>query len=304
MALESLTETIRPNAHNAELIRKARSELAHTLSINESYSGSNNPAPYIAVHIRRGDREAASWTYHGSQVPVENYVEAIRDTWSRLYPSMPLPSREVSLEEPSHFPVPPITWIASDAPEASQKFQDGFPASGAALFSLASSTDAALRGIAPKHAYIQKEFNQEEESERIRLTRGMIVDLAMVSGLWAWEGEVLPGAIVCTIRYDLISLIYHHCLNCTLAPIYVGLLPSDSDGIERLDLETMLTIPPDMSTRQESDGWRLTRRVPSPQSGRVLKRSDEQNSCCHLNKTAIDHTSILLEVPLLTALFV
>lgn len=202
MALESLVEVIRPNAHNAELIRKARHELANTLSVNSSQSDVRNPAPYIAAHIRRGDRQAASWTYHNSQVPVENYVEAVRNTWTRLYPSDPIPTeRDLDLDENAHFPVPPITWIASDSPEAIQTFQNSFPASGAAFFSLASSTDAALRGIAPKHAYFQKELNEEEEAERVRLTRGVIVDLAMVSGLWSWKGDVIPGAIVCTITY-------------------------------------------------------------------------------------------------------
>ena len=26
---------------------------------------------------------------------------------------------------------------------------------------------------------------------------GMVVDLAMVSGLWAYPGEAVPGAVVC-----------------------------------------------------------------------------------------------------------
>ena len=59
--------------------------------------------------------------------------------------------------------------------------------------------NSELRGLASQREYVQKEFNEESEEDRIRLTRGMIVDFAMLSGLWAWEGELVPGATICTL---------------------------------------------------------------------------------------------------------
>ncbi|KAJ3552115.1 hypothetical protein NM688_g4324 [Phlebia brevispora] len=89
-ALQSFTETIRPNAHNAGLIRSARSELASILSLPphshtarnddintaqaldaEALLEQHNADPYIAVHIRRGDRHASTFPYRGSYVPLD-----------------------------------------------------------------------------------------------------------------------------------------------------------------------------------------------------------------------------------------
>ena len=67
----------------------------------------------------------------------------------------------------------------------------------AAIFSLNASANADLRALAPKREYVQSEFEQEPEEERVRLTRGMVVDLAMLSGFWAYPGEAVPGAVVC-----------------------------------------------------------------------------------------------------------
>ena len=211
-ALQSFKDTIRPNAHNAQLIRSARAELASILSMPphastarnddmaphetrnaESELTAHNPDPYLAVHIRRGDRHASSFPYRGKYVPLENYVDAARDAWSRLY-------NEDVFGESANFPAPPIVYVASDSHATAHDFVSAFPAS-TAVFSLDSSTDPALRGLAPQHEYVQQEFNRMELEDRVRLTRGMVVDLAMLSGLWAWEGDVVPGATICTLRY-------------------------------------------------------------------------------------------------------
>lgn len=212
-ALESFAVTIRPNAHNAQLIRSARKEVSATLSLPPHTNPSNpdthptatqdaetlltqhHPDPYIAIHIRRGDRHAAEFPYRGSYVPLNHFVSAAKDTWSRLYSDEDTDS--------SHFPSPPITYVASDSPETITAFVDSFPSS-TAVFSLDLSTDPALKALAPNHEYVQDEFNQEDEEERIRITRGAIVDFAMLSGLWAWEGDVVPGATVCTLRFVLL----------------------------------------------------------------------------------------------------
>lgn len=157
----------------------------------------HHPDPYIAVHIRRGDRHAANFPYRGSYVPLENFVSAARDAWRRLYHQDPL-------EEKDSFPAPPIVYVASDSHATAHEFVSAYPAS-TAVFSLDSSTDPALRALAPQHEYVQHEFDEMDLEDRVRLTRGMIVDLAMLSGMWAWEGDVVPGATVCTFRYGFLS---------------------------------------------------------------------------------------------------
>lgn len=215
-SLQSFKETIRPNAHNAQLIRTARAELAAILSMPphastarnddiapqetrdaESELTAHNPDPYLAVHIRRGDRHASNFPYRGKYIPLENYVNAARDVWSRVY-------NEDVFSETANFPAPPIVYVASDSHATAHDFVSAFPAS-TAVFSLDSSTDPALRGLAPQHEYVQKEFNEIELEDRVRLTRGMVVDMAMLSGLWAWEGDVIPGATICTLRYGALS---------------------------------------------------------------------------------------------------
>ncbi|THH01211.1 hypothetical protein EW026_g1429 [Hermanssonia centrifuga] len=212
-ALKSFEETIRPIPYNAQLIRAARSELATILSLPahesttrnddltpgqtpdaEMLLTAHNPDPYIAIHIRRGDRHASSFPYRGKYVPLENFVSAAKSTWSRLY------DKNAVSPDSAHFPAPPIMYVASDSHGAVREFVSAFPTS-TAVFSLSESVDPALRALAPPHEYGQHEFNEMEEQVRISLTRGMIVDLAMLSGMWAWEGDVVPGATICTLRF-------------------------------------------------------------------------------------------------------
>lgn len=153
----------------------------------------HHPDPYIAVHIRRGDRHASAFPYRGKHVPLEDYVSASRDAWKRLY-------HQETADDSTSFPAPPIVYVASDSHATAHEFVSAFPAS-TAVFSLDSSTDPALRALAPQHEYVQAEFDALELEDRVRLTRGMVVDLAMLSGMWAWEGDVVPGATICTLRY-------------------------------------------------------------------------------------------------------
>lgn len=220
-ALQTFVETIRPNAHNAALIRAARSELASILSLPahsptarnddlfsiqdkdaEVVLTQHNTDPYIAVHIRRGDRHASSFPYRGQYVPLEKFVEAAHATWERLY------GADTDIDT-TQFPAPPIVYAASDSHTVIEEFMSALPTSSA-VFSLGTSTDPALRALAPQHEYVQDEFAGLGEQERVRLTRGMVVDLAMVSGLWAWDGDVVPGATVCTLRLveSLVSCLF------------------------------------------------------------------------------------------------
>ncbi|EJF60262.1 hypothetical protein DICSQDRAFT_181412 [Dichomitus squalens LYAD-421 SS1] len=119
----SFEEANRPNAHTAELILAARTEFLSTLSSPPTCPTQcaaeaprptqatprpphhNNPAPYVVVHIRKGDRRPAAFVFHPDQ-------------------AIPLGEEDM-----------------------------------------------------------QMEFDLEPEEERARLTRGRVVDLAMVSGL-------------------------------------------------------------------------------------------------------------------------
>lgn len=150
------------------------------------------------MHIRRGDRHASTFPYRGSHIPLENYVSAAFSAWNRLYDkTSPADARDDSA--PTPFPAPPILYAASDAHAVVEEFMSAFPSSSA-VFSLASSTDPGLRALVPQSEYVQEEFDILPEADRVRLTRGMVVDLAMLSGLWAWEGDIVPGATICTIR--------------------------------------------------------------------------------------------------------
>ncbi|KAI0354634.1 hypothetical protein OH77DRAFT_1521536 [Trametes cingulata] len=229
-ARESFQEVIRPNARTASLIRAARKELADLLSL-PSYpvdepsveatgedglpvrTAKEDPTVkqqlYIAVHIRKGDRVPDGYVfYKDKQIPLEKYVEGAKETWERLYVPANASSGSVSgdAEErpnvssgrPDHYPAAPIIWLASDSPAAAREFVASFPPA-TAVFSLEHNTNTELRALAPVHEYVQAEFEQEPLEERIRLTRGMIVDFAMLSGMWAWPGETVPAAVVCGV---------------------------------------------------------------------------------------------------------
>lgn len=174
----SLTETIRPNAKNAALIRSTREELASILAENQP-----NDPHYIGVHIRRGDRHPSSWRYKEDYIPTPEYVQAVHTTSLRL-----------SL----HPEVEMLMYIASDSPSAKAEFAKLLP-SDTNLFSLSQSRKLELQTIASPREYVQHEFDDLEQEDRVKLTRGMIVDFAMLSGIWAWESDVVPKATVCTI---------------------------------------------------------------------------------------------------------
>ena len=209
----SFQETIRPNAHMAELIRAARTELFSTLSSPPASPNlgsadtqrgrgavshpprSNNPTPYVGVHIRKGDRHPAAISfYREGTIPLTKYAAAARQAWARFFENGN--SEDMSSDKEDRYPAPPVMWLASDSPAAVREFEGSFSAA-TALFSLNRSANADVRSLAPVREYVQAEFEQEPLAERVRLTRGMVVDLAMVSGLWAYPGEIVPGAVVC-----------------------------------------------------------------------------------------------------------
>jgi len=200
-AHDALVDTIRPNAYNARLIRSARAELSQLISSNYHKSNrprqgangnhvGNNSSQYIGVHLRRGDRHPASYNYHGGYVPISDYVQAITDTWTRLN------SEASSLQDD---PSPdPVVYIAFDSPSAQAELASSLPRD--TIFSLSRSKDPGLQALASTRDYVQKEFDELGEEARINATRGMVLDFAIISGMWAWDGDIFPNATVCTIR--------------------------------------------------------------------------------------------------------
>lgn len=204
-AVDSLQLTIRPNAANAALIRAARTELAETLSslaspdveVEAAADEGKDLGTYIGVHIRRGDRKAEAWPHMKSYVPAADMLLTAIGTWERLLPSAPaLAASQRGM----------IAWVASDSQEARDEFVAGALES-ALIFSLDTSSNAELQNLASKTEYVQSDFGQLPLEDRIRLTRGALVDFAMLGGAWVWDDESRPLASVCTLRFVWMSLL-------------------------------------------------------------------------------------------------
>ena len=163
----------------AALIQRARDELV---------SGPENGSPtYLSIHIRRGDRLGMTWKYHSKHLPTHLYIDAALETWQRLNPT-----NQGSL----------LFYVASDSPAAVEDFLQQLP-NNIRVSSLGWSDDEELRSCASPRPYVQDEFNTLSEEKRVRLTKGMIVDFALLSGLWMDEDGpgVRPYATVCGLRY-------------------------------------------------------------------------------------------------------
>ena len=117
----------------------------------------------------------------------------MRDTWTRLYPNIPIAAHGAA---PDHFPAPPVAYVATGAPEALRGYVAAHPPA-TATFALDLSTNSELRALAPKHAFDDANFREVPIGERVSLTRSVIVDLALMAGLWEEDGFVVPGATIC-----------------------------------------------------------------------------------------------------------
>ena len=177
-----------PTPGMATLIRRARDELVS--------DAGGEPSKYMSVHIRRGDRLGMTWKYHKTHLPTSLYVDAALETWQRLKQSSK---------------ASPLFYVASDSPTAPEEFVNQLP-NNARAFSLIWSEDEELSAIASHRSYVQEEFNVLSEENRIRLTKGMIVDFALLSGLWTNGDEVdVPYATVCGLRYGVALVRWSRC---------------------------------------------------------------------------------------------
>jgi len=186
----SFTETIHPNAATATLIHSARTELASFLSL---HSNRSLPADqFQGIHVRRGDGAGSSWKYHNKNVPIEEYSTA-GNAWNRLFRS------------PGDFP-PQAVYLASDDPGAFEDLQSQLEP-GSRIFSLPKSRNPDLRSIASPAPYFQDSFSALPEVDRVRLTTGMIVDFAVLSGMWAWDDDPRPGAVICGLSSNVCKMV-------------------------------------------------------------------------------------------------
>lgn len=153
-------------------------------------AGAGTSSLYLGVHIRRGDRKASSWKYHGQYLPTTEYVNAVADTWPRVSP----PS---TANPTDSIPSNPVIYLASDSLEGEREFISSVHAEN--VFSLAGSQNPELAALASPMDYVQGEFDQLKLSERAAATKGMIVDFALVSGMWAGDDGFTPEATICGI---------------------------------------------------------------------------------------------------------
>lgn len=184
-----------------ELARESFSSFLH----DGHDHGAASDLLFVSTHIRRGDRKTLSYSFLDRQVPVQNYVDAIESVWSRLH----------------HSDIPPPVYLATDSPEAHEEFVGLYEGD---VFSLFTAPDSRLRALASPGEYFQKRFNELDLPARITATRGVVVDLAVLSGLWSDKDQlVVPDAVVCALR--LVS----HCFmrsalsNKIIVLLYVAL---------------------------------------------------------------------------------
>ncbi|EJU02828.1 hypothetical protein DACRYDRAFT_65986 [Dacryopinax primogenitus] len=172
MGRKSLMETIRPKQHIIDLIYQTRKTLREH--------------PYVGVHIRRGDQAAMSWRYHKGYVPTHEYVNAI----VTLLPDIK------------------TVYIATDVLSAVAEFTELAPEEwNVHTLSATVGSEVEYPVDRETEGYFQKQWEEDiPNKERIALTRGMIVDLALVTGAWADDESVQPVAVVCTLSSHVCKL--------------------------------------------------------------------------------------------------
>ncbi len=147
---------------------------------------------YESIHVRRGDGFGSSWKYHDKYIPIEESSAAGNAAWTRLFRS-------------AGNTAPQAVYLASDDPDVFEELQSQLD-SDSRVFSLSRSENSDLRDIASPAPYFQDKFAELSEEDRVRLTKGMIVDFALLSGLWAWQNDLKPGAVICGIKYVRFSV--------------------------------------------------------------------------------------------------
>lgn len=209
-AQESFASIIVPNAVNKDLIDLARQKMFVLLS-DTNQRPNDLRLSFVSTHIRRGDRKSLSYSFPDRTIPTQNYVDAIKSTWSRLHDDDALP----------------VVYLATDSPEVHKEFTGLYHG---AIFSLFHTDEPRLRVLASPTEYYQETFSGLDLQSRITATRGMIIDLAVLSGLWPSKDEFKPDAVICALRFMSLLILCTNILNrcayssnvCRLAPIGMG----------------------------------------------------------------------------------
>jgi len=234
-----------------DLIDLARQKLSAFLrDTNRQESGAGTI--YVGTHIRRGDQKSLSYSYPDRKIPLHEYLDGIQSTWTRLHSGH---IRKVH----------PVVYLATDSPQAHVEFSETYKGE---VFSLYDSGDSRLRALASPAEYYQKEFNKLDLQSRIAATRGMIVDLALVSGMWADDDDIRPDAVICAMRF------VHPLPSLTYAEVRLALRFADwrlwvSGGSELLAISTIWV----SLTNKVIVGLILTRKGRSCQYGKLSNYS-------------------------------
>lgn len=183
----SFAQTIRPNEKTRAIIAVVQKEFTAWLMTRPWNPRADR---YLGVHIRRGDRLGSSWRYHDKHIPTEVYAQAAQMAWARNVSST-VPTSTDAYQQPA-------IYLASDDQTLHEELEESL--SSGIVFSLARSTLPALKDLASPRPYVQAEFNALPEEERIRQTRGMLADFAMISGMWTRLDSLKPDAVVCAMR--------------------------------------------------------------------------------------------------------
>ena len=192
------------------MIKLTQNELRTT--IYDVQASNPSGLTYLAVHVRRGDRKPASFEFPDNKIPLGLYMDSVKDTWARLHTGHQSEAN-------------PVVYFASDSPIADQQFSKLY---NGPTFSLFATTQPRLRALASPREYYQDAFDELDIEYRVLATRGMIVDLAMISGLWASGEDLLPEANVCSIRYgpkdlhNYFLLMIYSSNVCKLAAVGLG----------------------------------------------------------------------------------
>jgi len=210
-AVDSFTSVIKPNARVRAFIEAVRTELLSPQEPIEPPSGYANldvttPAPtsYVAVHMRHGDIKPQALRYGLRPIPTEEYATGIYNAIN-----------EFALDAPRDKPL--IVYAASDSAKAIDELKalkrgGDRNKSPWKVVSLRSSASPEIRELVyPRlDGYEQNDWAGSKamlwtDEERVRYTTGMIVDLALLSGLWQStsnesKDSIAPSAVVCGVK--------------------------------------------------------------------------------------------------------
>lgn len=219
MAKDSFESIFSLNEINLNLIDQTKKEILDSNVWKGAENG--NLAPFVSVHIRKGDRHPFNPDHKLDYIPITNYLDAINSTWTQLRTTN------------DKLPIYPNVYVASDTPLIMDALNDLVPKWN--LFHLSQSFPKSLSLIAHPHEYSQRHFHAHVKSERVGYTRGQIIDMHFLGGGWSSKFHQLdqsdkPLATICTVSSNV----------CQFAALQLGWKPS-FDQSKWINLDLPLT---------------------------------------------------------------